>query len=234
MKSCTFQREADLDLLVREKPQNRRCIILLHGFGANFADLSGLADIVDPREAWDWYFPNAPIEVPFSSDYIGRAWFPLDLARREEMLRRGIKENPDEVPPGLEKASLQINSLIRNLSAKYQEIVLGGFSQGAMVSADAALHSEKPIRAVLQLSGKPLAFSRWGKQLEKDVRKHFFPVFQSHGRYDEVLSYEGAELLSQFWKTNGFPLTFVPFPGGHEIPMSILRELQTFLDAIAT
>lgn len=234
MKSCTFQREADLDLLVRENPQNRRCIILLHGFGANFADLSGLADIVDPRESWNWYFPNAPLEVPFSPEYIGRAWFPIDLLKREEMQRRGIKDDPNESPAGLEKASQQINSLIKTLSGKYQEIVLGGFSQGAMVSADAALQSEIPVRALLQLSGKPLAFERWRKRLEKDGRKQFFPVFQSHGRYDDVLSYEGAELLSTFWKENDFALTFKPFPGGHEIPMSILRELQVFLEAVAT
>ena len=66
MQNLSFERLADLDCLVLRRTVTRGSVVLLHGYGADFSDLTSLADIIDMYQEWDWYFPNGPIEVPIS------------------------------------------------------------------------------------------------------------------------------------------------------------------------
>ncbi len=232
MNACTFQRIADVDNLMRKTPGNKRCIVLLHGFGANFADLTGLADIIDPSESWDWYFPNAPLEVPIAPGYAGRAWFPIDMQKLEQALMRGeLRPFRNEIPLGFDQASLLLEGLVKELRATYDQVVVGGFSQGSMVSLDFALRTAQPLLGVLLLSSNIVAAARWEQALKtrKAENQKPFKIFQSHGRFDNVLPVDGATELSRFLSDYQMPVEFVPFNGGHEIPYPVLEKAKIFL-----
>jgi len=54
-------------------------------------------------------------------------------------------------------------------------------------------------------------------------------VFVSHGRQDPVLPFAGGQLVKDTLERHGFPVTWRPFEGGHEIPPTIVEGLRSFL-----
>lgn len=132
----------------------------------------------------------------------------------------------DRVPEGLGRASDAIQNLLAEVQKSHQTVVLGGFSQGAMISLDVTLHAPQKPAALLQLSGSLLALPRWEPQL---ARLSGLKVFQSHGRGDPILPYAASEDLAELFRKHEYNLEFVHFPGGHEIPMNVMTALKKFL-----
>jgi phospholipase/carboxylesterase len=197
-------------------------IVLLHGFGAPGDDLVGLADYIDAPEGTRFVFPPAPLEPPQLAG--GRAWWMLDLERIERALATGQpRDLTDEDPVGLPDARKHVTALVAPLG---EPLVLGGFSQGAMVACDVALHLPKPPTALVLLSGAPVGLARWKPLLPKLAG---VPVFQSHGQKDALLSYTAAERLRDELVAAGAKVEWVPFAGGHEIPPTVLDKLGAFL-----
>jgi phospholipase/carboxylesterase len=112
-----------------------------------------------------------------------------------------------------------------------RKIVLGGFSQGAMLSCDVMLRSMQPYAGLIQLSGTLLAIQEWAPLLQK--RKNL-SVFQSHGMQDELLSYVGAERLRDTLTHTGLLVEWHSFRGGHEIPRAVLQRLGPFITRAVT
>jgi phospholipase/carboxylesterase len=197
-------------------------VVLLHGFGAPGDDLVGLADYIDAPEGTRWVFPPAPLQPPQLAG--GRAWWMLDLERLERAIATGHpRDLTDEDPVGLPDARKHVTAIVQSLGAP---LVLGGFSQGAMLACDVALHLPKPPAKLVLLSGAPIGLARWKPLLP---RLAGVPVFQSHGRRDALLSYTGAERLRDELVAAGAQVEWVPFDGGHEIPPDVLDKLGAFL-----
>jgi phospholipase/carboxylesterase len=202
--------------------------VLLHGFGAPGTDLVSLADAIDAPARF--VFPEAPIELGGMYG-AARAWWLLDLARLEEDLRRGaVRDRRDEVPEGLAGARLQVSRLLDQVQARFSvpdaRLVIGGFSQGAMVSLDVALHREKRVGGVIQMSGTLIAESAWAPLFPKLAG---VPVLMSHGRMDAMLPFATADALREKLTTAGALVEWLPFVGGHEIPMTVIAAAGRFL-----
>lgn len=225
--NISFSRVADLDILTSQIASEKPSIILLHGYGADHNDLLGLADVLDPNQSFNWIFPNAPISLPMSFFGTGRAWFELDVATIEQRFVPGSPLNFAEyVPNGLEEAALAIQKLIEAMDLEHSSVILGGFSQGAMVSCHAALTKLKPVKALLQLSSTLIAKQLWLSKLEE---RKSLAIFQSHGFLDPVLPFEAAKQLSDLFQKSQTIAEFHPFQGGHEIPAVIVKSLSQFL-----
>lgn len=206
-----------------------RAIVLLHGFGAPGDDLVALADWMDVPGA-AWVFPEAPMELGgLYGD--SRAWWMIDLARLERDLARGApSERADEHPDGLPEARAQVIALLDavrdRLGLPDDRVVLGGFSQGAMLATDVALHTERAFAGLVLLSGTLLARSAWAPRM---AARAGLPVFMSHGRRDALLPYAAAEALRDLLAEAGLAVHWVPFDGGHEIPPPLLDLVGEFL-----
>lgn len=199
-----------------------RTVVLLHGFGAPGDDLVALAQFMKVPGA-RFVFPEAPIELGgLYGD--SRAWWLLDLAKLEADLRSGaVRDRRTEVPEGLAQARDQLSRFLDQLNARLSiadsQLVLGGFSQGAMLSLDVALHRETPPAALILMSGTLLAEAVWTPRMG---RLAGVPVFQSHGTSDALLPFAIAELLRDTLRDAGARVEFVQFVGGHEIPPVVL------------
>ncbi|MDQ3366103.1 MAG: phospholipase [Myxococcota bacterium] len=205
-------------------------VVILHGFGAPGADLVSLAESIDAPARF--VFPAAPLELGgLYGD--ARAWWHLDLARLEDELRRGVpRDRRDEVPDGLVTVRTQLLDFLEELAARFavSRLVLGGFSQGAMLALDVALHRATPPAGLLLMSGTLIAAAAWQPRL---ATLQGVPVLQSHGRADTLLPFSIAEALRDQLRAAGAAVDWHPFAGGHEIPPAVLDAAGRFLRAAA-
>jgi len=175
-------------------------------------------------------FPEAPLaldNVPFG----GRAWWPIDMIALQRALERGeARKMADETPAGLASARQKLRGLIDAVHAEtglpMSKIVIGGFSQGAMLSTDVALRLEEAPAALLVLSGALIDQTEWRRRAP--ARKGL-PVLQSHGTSDAILPFAGAVALQGVLVDAGLALTFVQFRGGHGIDGAVVTAITTLL-----
>jgi len=212
---------------------NGPVVILLHGFGAPGADLVPLAEVMNVPAGTRWLFPEGPLSLSMGFGD-SRAWWMIDMARIQADRAAGrIRDLSNEVPKGLalarEKLVLFLKEVEQKFGADPRKTVLGGFSQGAMLSCDAVLHTDRPYAGLVQLSGNLLAQPVWSPLMPK---RKGLPVFQSHGMQDEILPYVGGERLREALSKSGLPVEWHSFRGGHEIPEPVLRALNTFLRTV--
>jgi phospholipase/carboxylesterase len=221
---------AGLTTHVIEKPNARGAVVLMHGFGAPGDDLVALGEVLDVPTRF--IFPEAPLVLGgLYGD--SRAWWPLDLARLEAELRAGtLRDRRAEVPEGLAAVRDQVSRLVDEVKTRYgladNQVALGGFSQGAMLALDVALHRGAPPAAVVVLSGTIVSEAEWQPRFATLAR---VPVFQSHGRNDFLLPFVIAEQLRDQLRAAGAALDWNAFAGGHEIPPPVLAALREFLAA---
>ncbi len=205
-------------------------VVLLHGFGAPGDDLVPLAEVLEAPEGTRWLFPEAPLSLDMGFGE-SRAWWLIDMARLQADRAAGrIRDLSMEIPIGLGSARARLVAFLKelphHLPIDYQRTVIGGFSQGAMLTCDAVCHTDYPFAGLVQLSSNLVAQPVWSPLMPK---RHGLPVFQSHGTLDDILSYVGAERLRDTLSQAGLAVDWHGFRGGHEIPESVLRALSLFL-----
>ena len=210
-------------------------VLLLHGFGAPGNDLMPLADALNVPVGTRFVFPEGPLSLSFGPRD-ARAWWLIDMARIAADQAAGrVRDLSQDIPKGLAPAReamlVFLKEVERKLGADPRKTILGGFSQGAMLSCDAMLHTDRPYAGLVQLSGNVLAQPLWGPLMPK---RKGLPVFQSHGTQDEILPYVGAERLRDALIHAGLSVEWQSFRGGHEIPRSVLQRLGPFITKAVT
>jgi phospholipase/carboxylesterase len=226
---------ADLDVVLgggpdREGGGDGPMLLLMHGFGAPGDDLVPLArQLAVPPEV-RFCFPAAPHALEAAPGG-GRAWWQIDMVELQRAVMLGDYEAlTTRVPVGLSEARDAAVGLLaaleRDHAAPAERLVLGGFSQGAMLATDVTLRANKPPAALVILSGSLICKHEW---LPLMKARAGLPVLQSHGRADPVLSYQLAEQLRDALKSAGALVDFHAFSGGHGIPNSVLDALGPLL-----
>ena len=210
-------------------------VLLLHGFGAPGYDLLSLADVLNVPTGTRFVFPEGPLSLSFGPRD-ARAWWLIDMARIAADQAAGrIRDLSHEIPKGLAPARETMLAFLKEVEQHFnadpRKTVLGGFSQGAMLTCDVMLQSDHPYAGLVQLSGNLLAQQIWGPLIPK---RKSMPVFQSHGMQDEILPYAGAERLRDALSRSGLAVEWHKFRGGHEIPEPVLQRLGVFLTKVLT
>ena len=198
--------------------------VCLHGYGADMRDLAPLAQELETKRPITWLFPDAPEVL----DWGGRAWYPIDVAAFEEAQRTGTPRDLSlHEPQGLEWAREELQRFIKELDKPWEDIVLMGFSQGAMLSVDLALRAEASPAGVVILSGTLVDKK---KTAELAPKKKGLPFFQSHGSADPILGFAQARALEKILIESGWKGQLRRFEGGHAIPADILEGLAAWLE----
>lgn len=194
-------------------------LVLLHGYGGTAEHWLQFVGHLQPPDNARLIFPQGPLRGPGSGM---RGWWWLDI--------RG------HIPPGQPMADFSIASpagikvasrLLRNYLADIEgPIVLGGFSQGAMLSGEIAFQTDQELAALVLLGGTTVNEAAW---VDRFPGRRRLPIFIAHGRQDSVLPFAIAERFAGKLKTAGLNVTWFPFDGGHNIPADVIRELNHFL-----
>ena len=205
-------------------------VVLLHGWGAPGDDLVPLGQEVAAPRGTRFVFPEAPLSLQMGFGDL-RGWWMLDLEQRQREIAAGrARDLSRKVPEGLAEARSKVIALLDELERRLgvKQMVLGGFSQGAMLACDVALHSGRPLAGLVMLSGTLLAADEWTPLMPK---RKGLKVFQSHGSADPLLPSFMAEQLRDLLNQAGLSVEWVGFRGGHEIPGMVLDKLGVFLHA---
>ena len=214
-------------------------VILNHGFGASGDDLADLAPMLIQEsdaiaKSCRFVFPEAPVDLASVGMPGGRAWWPINMAKLAEMNQtRNYSELTLLKPPGMESAACALMTSIRSMLQEWtlaeDQLVLGGFSQGAMVSTHVTLENRLQPALLALFSGTLLNSEEW--QLLATAHPGC-QVFQSHGYQDPILPFHPSEELRDLLQNAGFNVEFQAFHGPHTIPMSALQRFQERLEQL--
>lgn len=206
-------------------------VVLLHGFGAPGNDLVPLGRVLSAPPGTRFVFPEAPLGL--GREYGGgRAWWAIDMEERVRRLALG-QHDTDRIPKGLDEARAKVDDLLddveRTLRPPAAKLVLGGFSQGAMLALDVALRSSRALAGLVLMSGTHIAANEWATRFEA---RRGLPIFMSHGEGDDLLPFSVSEALRDTLRAHGMPVDWLPFRGGHGIPPNVVHGVGAFLGRV--
>lgn len=208
----------------RKAPQSgqaRSMVIFVHGYGADGADLLGLADPLAPHlPDTVFYSPNAP--QPCAGNPFGFQWFPIPWldGSSEEAARAGMAT-------AVEKLNAFIDAKLAEEGLEPEALALVGFSQGSMMSLHIAPRRDRAIAGVVAFSGRLLEPERLAT--EAQVKP---PVLLIHGDADEMVPFEdmgragnalveaGFETYAHVMKGTGHGIA----PDGLQVALSFLKD----------
>jgi phospholipase/carboxylesterase len=197
----------------------RQIVVFLHGYGADGADLLGLADPLAPHLADTLFLaPDAP--EPCSGNPFGRQWFPIPWLD-------GSSET--QAAEGLARAADNLNAFLDARLAETgltpDRLALIGFSQGAMMSLHVAPRRAAAVAGIVAISGRLLAPERLAA--EARVKP---PVLLIHGDQDAVVPFADMGLAGNALVAAGFETYGHVMRGaGHGIAPDGLGAALSFL-----
>ncbi|MCO4756250.1 MAG: dienelactone hydrolase family protein [Bacteriovoracaceae bacterium] len=205
---------------------SKTAVVLFHGYGASMQDLYGLSDYVGGEV--DWYFPNGPIAVALGYMMEGRAWFPIDMRELEIAMSSGTHRSfKDKRSDEFDKSQEMALEFLQELRPKYDKLIIGGFSQGAMLASH--VFSKADVDGLALFSGTLIDEQSLRAKIDNAKCSTFF---QAHGKQDPVLSFGQAKDLYNVLDEKKLKGHFVEFDGGHEIPESALQGFKKYLAEI--
>jgi phospholipase/carboxylesterase len=205
-------------------------IVLCHGFGAPGDDLAAFGPELQralPALARSAriVFPQGPLALDSLGWGDARAWWMIDMAKLQLAIHTGqLRDLRKEQPTGMAEARNQLIELLVELQQETQlpwsRFVLGGFSQGAMLTVEVLRHLPERIGGAIVFSGTLINEPAWR---EPSANLSGLPIVQSHGRSDVILPYSLATELCQLLRDQGAEVNFIEFGGGHGVPQPAIQ-----------
>jgi phospholipase/carboxylesterase len=169
--------------------------------------------------------PCGPVLLPDGS----RAWWYVDPAKRLARLAAGPVDLFDRHPRGRTEARQSLSNALARLRQRWANlpVVMVGYSQGGMLAMDyLATNGPHGIAACALLSSSRIAFDEWEPSLS---RLAGLRTLVAHGRQDDDLAFSAGENLRDCLLAAGAQVQWLPFEGGHELPLVVWRRLRKFV-----
>ena len=180
MSELNFKRRASAS------GEDSSVVVFLHGYGADGADLLGLAEPLAPHLP-DTVFVAVDAPDRSMANPAGFQWFPIpwidgstEVAAAEGM-RRSAKLVDDFIDKVLADEGLSPDRL-----------VLFGFSQGTMMSLHVAPRRAEPVAGIVGFSGRLMTPDALAHEVMSRP-----PVLLVHGDADDVVPFEEMQAAGQ-------------------------------------
>ena len=189
-------------------------LVLLHGRGADENDLFGLFDVLDPERLLRGITVGGPLALPPG----GRHWYVVP--------RVGFPD-PATFTDTME---LLTRTLDEEVGVDWATTVVGGFSQGTVMSYALGLGTGRPRPAgILAQSGFIPTVDGWAPDL---AGRPDLPVMITHGTQDPVISVDFARQARALLEAGGLPVTYKETPMPHTIDPRVLGDVQRWLAGV--
>lgn len=200
----------------------RSVVVFLHGYGANGADLLGLADPLGEHLP-DTLFvaPDAP-EACAGAPH-GFQWFPIPWIDNS---------SEEEAERGMQAAVADLNAFLDALMVDEdvlpEQVVLFGFSQGSMMSLHVGPRREDEVAGIVAFSGRLLDPEALADEVV--VRP---PILLVHGDQDDVVPPQSLPEAAQALQDAGFEDVFAHVmkgtghgiaPDGLSVALAFMRD----------
>ena len=189
-------------------------LVLFHGRGADEHDLFPLLDLLDPERRFLGVTPRGPLHLPPG----GAHWY-------------AVKEigfpDPETFTETFALAVAWLDDVAADAGISADRTVLGGFSQGAVMTYSLGLGEGRPRPAgLIALSG----FMPTVPGFSLDVSPPLPRVAIGHGALDPVISVDWSRDARLRLEAAGADLTYHESPHmAHSIDPAFLRELPAWL-----
>jgi phospholipase/carboxylesterase len=202
--------------------ETRSAVIFLHGYGANGADLLGLADPLSEHMPDTMFIaPDAPeacAGAPF-----GFQWFPIPWidGSSEEESRQGLYRAAEDLNAFLDAVMVDEDLLP-------EQVMLFGFSQGTMMSLHVAPRREDPVAGICAFSGRLLE-----PELLADEAECRPAVLLVHGDQDDVVPVQSLPQAAEALQEAGWKEVYAHImegtahgiaPDGLSVALAFMRE----------
>jgi phospholipase/carboxylesterase len=190
----------------------------MHGRGANEFDLEPLLSVLDPEARLVGVLPRGPLTLPPG----GAHWY---------VVRQIGYPDPDTFFTTFERTSTWLDAMLEQLAVPPERTVLGGFSQGAVMSYALGLGASRPKPAgILAMSG----FIPQVEGFELDLASRAgLPVSISHGTNDPVIGVQWGRDARDRLTGAGLDVRYHEDPVGHTItPQAIAQARQALEEAL--
>ena len=173
-----------------QKPKN--AVILCHGYGGNGKDISILANY------WKNYLPKTVFICPDAPEKCaasptGYQWFDLMDQTPEQILSKSLV------------AENKLNKLIDEVKLKYKlsanQIIIGGFSQGCMITLQAGIKRKDKINSIIGYSGRIISTDHLSKNIISKPN-----IFLMHGDLDQVVTIESFLEAKEFFGKHNYEI----------------------------
>lgn len=190
-------------------------LVALHGWGANAADLFGLAGYLN-LPGFKMRFPDAPFPHPQVPG--GRMWygFPYTYDFRSPP----NFQDQEDLQESRRLLQTWMESLAASTGIPLDRTVMAGFSQGGAMTLDVGTHL--PLAGQIILSG----------YLHGDLPPSPTPrpVLVVHGRHDSVVPIALAHQTQARLRKVGLPPKYLEISMGHEILPEVIQQIVGFCE----
>ncbi len=212
-------RELNFGRVAAQSGQAKSLVVFLHGYGADGADLLGLADPLAPHLP-DTVFIAADAPSPCAGNPFGRQWFPIPRFDGSSEVEAAVEMN---------RAADDLNAFLDKRLAEEglapAALALVGFSQGAMMSLHIAPRRAVAMAGVVAISGRLLRPQVLAQ--EASVKP---PVLLIHGDRDDVVPFQEMQIAGNALVAAGFQTFGHVMQGtGHGIAPDGLGVAMQFL-----
>ena len=192
-------------------------LVLLHGRGADEHDLTPLLEALDPERRLVGVLPRGPVSLPPG----GAHWYAV---------RQIGYPDPQTFQATYRRASNWLDALPDLAGVPIGRTVIGGFSQGAVMSHALGLGEGRPAPAgILALSGFIPTVESFALDLEK---ARGLPVAIGHGTGDPIIGVEWGRQARERLEAAGADVIYRESPMGHSIDPAFVDELARWLARI--
>ena len=188
-------------------------LVLFHGRGADEYDLVPLLDVLDPERSLLGVTPRGPLSLPPG----GAHWYVVP--------RVGYPDH-DTFHESYARAGRWLDALAEETGIPPERTVLGGFSQGAVMTHALGLGRGRPrYAALVPLSGFVPVVEGWEPDLERELP----PVAIGHGTYDPIIEVGFGRRARDLLEAAGAEVTYRESPMQHGIDPGFAAELAPWL-----
>ena len=185
-------------------------LVLLHGRGADEHDLFPLLDILDPDRRLLGATARGPLSLPPG----GAHWYAV---------RQIGYPDPGTFLPTYERLIGWVDSLLAEHGIAHDRTVIGGFSQGTVMSYAVGLGKGRPTPAgIVALSGFIPTVEGFALDLKSRER---LPLAIGHGSLDPVIGVEWGREARDRLEAAGAAVHYSESAIGHQIDPGFLATL---------
>ena len=197
-----------------DENQEYPAVVLLHGFGASMRDLVGLAPSID-QSGYLYLFPNAPIRMQIGLGVTGYAWTPPGQSGGEDAAIRA-----EELLAAFFEEAMERHGIAEG------GMVMGGFSQGGMMTYRFGLRRPDMFAGLVILSGRVPSPEILADNLPEHRDQ---PIFVAHGTQDSMIGVGDARESRDFLISEGYSPQYREYHMAHEINQDVMSDLAPWL-----
>jgi phospholipase/carboxylesterase len=195
------------EFIPAEQRDSKRIMVMLHGLG-------------DSIEGYRW-MPET-LELP---------WLNFLLVNAPDPYNGGFSwfDYPDNIGPGVVRSRKLLFELLDDLGSKGfapENITLGGFSQGGLMSVDVGLRYPHRLAGLVDISGWVFELEKLLQELSPAARQQRLLI--THGPYDPLIPFDAVREQANTLKVAKIKVDWNQFSKAHTIygneEIAVIRE----------